>query len=234
MTTAELLDRLRRRFPLLLAGLAATAAIAWVVMDRPAVYSTRCDVVLVPPHSLSDGDTGLVSSSENMIALAGLVERRVNDGRRTPSTSQEVDLLGTGVRDGVLVSLPNAGGQWDYDFTAPMLSVQVAGPDPDVVRQRREAAVVDIRTTLHAVQASGGTVTERRMVTTQVVPEAAPVVRRTGHASRAAAGVAVIGGWLSVLAALLADRLLVARARARAPAVPPSRSSGLREPVGAR
>jgi hypothetical protein len=216
MTTAAVLESLRRRFYVLLAGLAVTIAGAFVVLDRPGVYSTRCDVVLVPPQDLADTtDTTLVSPSENLIALAGLVERTVNRGRSTSSTSQEVDLLGTGVRDGALVSLPNAGGQWDYNFTAPMISVQVAGPDPRVVDRRRRIAVEQIQEAVLEIQKDGGVSGASRLVGTQMVPDLPPVVYRTGRNSRAAAGILAIGGWLSVLATVLVDRGLAARSRRR-------------------
>jgi hypothetical protein len=216
MTTAAVLESVRRRFYVLLVGLAITLTGAFVVLDRPGVYSVRCDVVLVPPPNLADTtDTTLVSPSENLIALAGLVERTVNRGHSTASTSQEVDLLGTGVRDGVLISLPNAGGQWDYNFTAPMISVQVAGPDPQVVDRRRRAAVQRIQEAVLRIQEDGGVSTASRLVGTQMVPDLPPVVYRTGRNSRAAAGILAIGGWLSILATVLVDRALAARSRRR-------------------
>lgn len=217
MTTATVLDILRHRFYVFLVAVGLTLAAAVTALTWPGVYSTRCDVVLVPPRVPKEiDDTTLVSPSESLIALAGLVERTITHGHDTTATSQEVDLLGTGVRDGVLISLPNSGGQWDYNFTAPMLSVQVAGPDPELVQRRREQAVARIQDAVRDIQTDSGVTAQARMVTTQVVPEAPPVVYRKGHGSRAAAGILLIGGWLSVLLTVATDRALVARSRTRA------------------
>ncbi|WP_028659479.1 hypothetical protein [Nocardioides insulae] len=209
MTTAEVMQVLRRRFWVVLLVLVGTAAVLYSVHARPGVYSSRVDVVLIaPPAATSATDASLVSSSENLIALAGLVERRVNAGVEKPAaTSQEVDLAGIGIQDGVLLTLPNAGGQWNYNFTSPMLSVQAVGPDPDGVAERRDAAIADVRRALLELQQEEGVRPERR-VSTRVVPAAPPVFYNRGSDLRAVATVLLIGGVLAVAGAVLVDHLL--------------------------
>lgn len=210
MTTAEVLGVVRRRWYLVAAGVLLTAAVAALVLGRSGVYVTRVDVVLLPPPSAA-GAPEVVGSSEDLIAAAGLLERLVNAGRETnAATSQQVPLEGTGVRDGVLVTLPNNGGQWDYNFTSPMLSLQVAGPSRDAVLRDRAEAVRDINRTLAELQREQGAPASR-MLTTHVVPEDAQVAHVTGHPARAAGATAVVGLAVTLLLTVLADHLLLRR-----------------------
>ncbi|WP_110182141.1 hypothetical protein [Nocardioides solisilvae] len=213
MTTVELLRRLLRRWYVVAAGLVATAAVAAAVASPAPLFVSRVDVVLVAPPD----DTlapELVSRGEDLIALAGLVERLVNEGRpREPGTAQVVPLEGTGVRRGVQVTLPNAGGQWDHSFVAPVLDVQAVGTSRAEVVALRDDVLDRVVRTLRQTQADDG-VPPRRRATARVVPEDGPVVPAGGHPTRAAAAAGVVGLLLTALAGLLVDGVLVRR-RAR-------------------
>ncbi|QIX27853.1 hypothetical protein ncot_15590 [Nocardioides sp. JQ2195] len=214
MTTAECLIVLRRRWYLALGGLVVTAFLTFLLVGRPGVYTSRVDVALVAPRSAEQvTDTTLVDQSESLIATAGLVERLVNANTETSAaTSQEVSLASTGVRDGTLVKLPNSGGQWDYNFTAPMLSVQVVGPDADEVLVHRESAVRDIKRELRRIQV--GTDPDQR-ITTQEIPVQAPVTYVTGHVSRVVVGGLLTGGLLTLALTILIDHRLTLRRQRR-------------------
>ena len=211
MTTTDLIDLLRRRWYIVLAGLIVALSIAYVVGSRPGVYSSRVEVVLMPPASAMETDVALINTSEAMIAAAGLVERTINAEADTRSlTSQNVTLVGAGIRRGTIIMQPNAGGQWDYNFTSPALIVEVAGPSRVEVIDRRTDAVARINTVLDDLQVSENVRVAQR-ITTRILPDSPRVTYATGYPTRAAVGVVALGFLLTVLAAVLVDRVCMFR-----------------------
>ncbi|GGU07019.1 hypothetical protein GCM10007979_00750 [Nocardioides albus] len=175
------------------------------VVQRPDVYSTRVDVIFVAPQEWQATDPSILSTSNGLIAFVGLIERMVNSDRTgRAETSRDVSLVGMGERDGVLIRLPNSGGQWNYNFNAPTLSVHVAGSGTDEVVEAREAAVDDIFATLATLQHG---LPDRNRVTARAHPRRAPVLRMAGHRGRAAGAVAVVGTVLTCAAAVGLDQL---------------------------
>ncbi|GCD91330.1 hypothetical protein [Nocardioides sp. LS1] len=211
MTSTDVLLTLLRRWYLVVPGLVLSAVCAVLVMSRPGVYTTEVQVILVGPKGALAEGTSLVSPEESLIAMAGLVEREVNAGvPPEAATSEGVPLEGRGVRDGTLISLPNAGGQWNYNYVSPILSVQVVGPTPDDVVARRTSAVARIDRTLYDLQAADG-IGPSRMISSRVVPQDPPVLLANGRPTRAAAGILLIGLVVVTSLTLLADRALLGR-----------------------
>lgn len=209
MTTVAVLTALARRWYIVLLGVTVTAGVMVYVITIPGVYTTRVDVILIAPKGTAS--SGLVSSEENLISAAGLLERLVNRGAaHAVGTSQDVPLEGTGVHQGASVRLPNAGGQWDYNFIAPVLSVQVVGPTEEYVRDLRDSRLAEIDGTLREIQLDER-VPSDLMITTRVVPDAAPIVHATGRPTRALAGVLIAGAVLTVFLTIMLDRQLLLR-----------------------
>jgi hypothetical protein len=207
VTTATVFQSVLRRWYVTLLGLAATVLVVASMLTSKGVYWSQVNVVFLPPHDATE-QTGLVSSSKSVIAMAGLVEREVNATRTMgASTSAQVQLTDTGVRHGSLVLLPNLGGQFDYNFAEPVLSVQAAGSTPAEVRRRRDAAVAEINGWLRRLQSRDGTVPSR-MITTRLSPQAAPVLYNNGHPSRAAGVALFVGLGLTVTLSVALDRPL--------------------------
>lgn len=222
MTTYDVIAAARRRWYVLALCLMLAAGLAYTLKGRPGVYMMDVEAYFVappgrtaanqppPPPNIGGSDAGLIS-------LAGLVERHVNAGVdvETP-VSPDVTIVGLGVRHGTLVTLPNAGGQWNYNFTRPMLKVQAAGPTSAEVERLYSAVIEEIYTTLDRLQAEDG-VPESRRVTLRLVPEQPTVSYQSGFPTRAAFVAEVLGLALSLLACVLVDRLILSRrARRRA------------------
>jgi hypothetical protein len=207
MTTIDVLSAMRRRWYVAAVAMAGAAlAMIWVTV-LPGVYSTQVDVVFIPPPGGHE-ETAFASSSSSLIAMAGLVEREVNHGTREgAATAAEVTLVGMGVHHGSLVLLPNTGGQWNYNFSMPLLSVQAVGSSPEEVRTRRDRLVGDINKTLHSLQAADGTEPDR-MITTRSVPASAPVAYENGHRAWAVCVIAMLGLGVSAMLASVTDRWL--------------------------
>jgi hypothetical protein len=113
------------------------------------------------------------------------------------------------------VRLPNAGGQWADNFNRPVLDVQVVGPTRDAVKADLDALLAEIDAELARLQDDAGVAPAFR-VTTQHAPTS-PVIQYVGaQATRAMAGVAIVGLALTTLVAVGWDRLALKRSRLRA------------------
>lgn len=214
MTTSDLLSLVLRRWYAVLAGVALTVVVAMLVLGRGGVYESQVDVRLLPPAKAATSGVG--NPNTDLVALAGLVERRVNGGRHDDrSVSAEVPLSGLGVRSGTRVLLPNLGGQWNHYFPDPVLRVQAVGPTPAAAADLLEERVVEINRVLEQLQADAA-VPPRSRVGTRQVPDAPQVVYRSGSKKAAVAAVGVLGLALTLSLTVIADALLSHRRRTSA------------------
>lgn len=225
MTTYDVLAAVIRRWYVFALCVVLAAGVAYGLKGRPGVYMIDVEVYLIAPPdptAVGGGQSNIGDSANSLISLAGLVERTVNaDVEYEEPVSPDVTIVGLGFRSGTLVTLPNAGGQWNYSFTRPVLKVQSAGSSPEEVERLFAAALTEIHDTLDRLQDEDNIPPDSR-VTTRLVPEQPAVAYLTGYPTRAAAMAVILGGALSVLACVLVDRLL-ARVRRR----PPSRQQEL-------
>lgn len=214
MTTNDLCGILRRRWYVVVLGIALLAGALHVVASRPSVYSSQVDVVFLAPKSARYPNV-IEQTSASLIAIAGLIEREVNKGVDVPATaSAAVTLAGEGVRDGHAISLPNTGGQWASDFSRPVLDVQVVGPSEAVVRERLASLVNTVERRLAALQAADR-IPQINRVTASSAPASATVFRLDGNRKKAAAAALLLGAGLISIGTVSADRLLNALARKR-------------------
>jgi hypothetical protein len=204
---------------------AATTLWTLLGISRTAgVYWAQTDVVLIAPASAALPNT-LPDRSDDLVALAGVLVRLVNDGQVDIATaSPDVTIVGEGVRDGWSVTLPNDGGQWTYNFERPVLDVQVVAATPDRAVSRMSELLARIERSLMAMQRDAG-VGEANIVQMAMSPSPANVSYVGGSHLRAMAGAGILGTVLTVSAAVLIDRRVlgfdrprrVARATVRKP-----------------
>ena len=214
MTTSELCTILRRRWAVVVLGLALLAGTLHVVASRPGVYWTQVDVVILAPKSTRYPNV-IEQTSASLIAMAGLVEREVNQGVHAPATaSASVTLAGEGVRDGHTITMPNSGGQWAADFSRPVIDVQVVGPTEAEVRRQLADLVSRVEQTLEDRQDADGIPPVSR-ITASSSPTAAAVLHLDGSRKKAMAATLLLGAALICVAAVVVDRLLGARRRRR-------------------
>lgn len=185
-----------RRWYIAVCGAGATGLALLFVLLYPGVYTTQAVVVFLAPATDAHPNA-LESTSDGVIATAGLVERLVNRGIDAPATTSVVTLVGRGVRNGSSVVLPNSGGQWTQNFTKPQLLVQVTGPTAEAVGARAEEMVERVEATAAEIQQTAGA-SSHWTITTRSNPDV-PVVRyESGHRARALLVTAALGGFLTV------------------------------------
>ncbi|WP_116950082.1 hypothetical protein [Jiangella endophytica] len=215
MTPWELILTMLRRWPVVLAGLLCTGALAFVLTSGDDVYWSRTEVVFLAPTSRVNPNS-LSAPSEDLIITAGAVAKMVTGPDATLKyASPDANLVGIGVRDGWSVRLPDYGGQWAPHFNRQVLVVEVVAPDRESAVARQQELVDRIAQELDALQRNAG-VAPVNDITVTVNPETSTVYEVGGSKVRTLAMTAVLGGG-ATLAVIV---LLEYRARRRGTPIP--------------
>lgn len=206
MTAPALIRVLLRRWYIVLAVL-AVVGVGFAGLSRTGgAYVAETTVVFVIPGSAAVGIFD-DRKRDTLVEFVGAVELEVNEGEPADRLPESAPLFGAGVSQGYQVVIPNTGGQWQFSFPDPVLSVRVTGPSPERVRA-----------TLNTLLDRIDTVTENRQdavsrsvaISTDRVPSDATVnyvgpSRQTQ--ARALLALGLVGTGLAAAAAVLVDRL---------------------------
>lgn len=168
------------------------------------VYTTETVVSFVYP-----GETRLSRYSglddANLIAFAGIVVRALNNGK-TPAIYSEdnAPLYGAGIRQGVVVALPNSGNQWVTSYQRAEIVVRVVGPSEQWVERTQGdilAKVVQISESQQSSVANRAPLIRAAPVAlTKTIYHAVPSRTATIAAFFALFCAAlVVGGWAAVV-----------------------------------
>jgi hypothetical protein len=204
MTVLRLLQVSRRAWYVVIGGLILSSlAVGWV-HSQAGVYYGQVDVVFLRPVNRAVPN-GLSVSSSSVIATAGVVERTVNArGSGTRVVSEQVTLVGMGVRHGELIRLPNSGGQWANNFDRAVLDVEVVDTTAPRAQARLQSAVTRIIQTLDRLQ-SDAAVPEDLRIRPQLSPFTPQVSYQTGNTKRAGAMTLLLGLALTWTALVLLE-----------------------------
>jgi hypothetical protein len=223
MTSADVVMILLRRWPVVVAGLVLTVAAIVGATASQGVYSTQTDVLFLAPRS-AVAPNPIESSSDSLVATAGLIARIANRGAAAPATaSSSVSLTSQGIRKGYSIELPNSGGQWVNNFDRPVLVVQVVGPSEAWVRSTLATEIDQINSSLAALQKRDG-IPKKSSIITSSAPRLATVDYATGDPRRVMAAMILLGTALTGFAAIGVDRLIPRIRRARLAQIRPGRT----------
>ena len=136
-----------RRWYVIVVALILSVVGGYLLQRGGGLYTTETVVsFLLPDKTSLSLNSGLDDAS--VIAFAGAVAREVNDGRAPASFSTDAaPLYGAGLREGMVVSLPNGGNQWSTSYLRAELVLQIVGPSEQWVSQQQRdllAKVVEI------------------------------------------------------------------------------------------
>lgn len=200
MTFWDLLAIAWRRWYVTLAGVLLTGLALLGLAQVSPVYLSQVTVVLLPP--VASGGNGLGEASSSLINMAGVVARAMGAGD-SQAVSDSATLAGEGRQEGYLVKQPNDGGQWNYAFNDPELSVQAVGATPQEAEATMNQALDTIDATLTRLQDAEG-VRPANRIRTELVPSTPQVREVGGNTVRAFAATVLTGGLgtLLVLGAL--------------------------------
>jgi hypothetical protein len=205
---------LRRFWPVALVGLLTSVCAGVWIAHRPGVYYEQINVIFIMPATPDSGNA-LQNGSDNLIRTAGLVARLVtNDWSGPEPVSDSATLLGEGVRSGYSVRLPNAGGQWAYNFDKPQLNVEVVGTTPAEVRSTMTQVLARVNGTLAGLQDSQSVRPSLR-IQTRLSPPSASVEYVTGSRARTFAVTVVLELALTLAALFALERWRTGGRRSR-------------------
>lgn len=205
MTVWDLLQLCRRFWVLVIAGVAATAGCALLVVQQPGTYSGEVDVVLLAPPSATHNVFAETTSS--LVMLAGVVARiSGGPGGAARSVSDEVTLVGEGRHVGYSIQQPNAGGQWEYRFEQPVLHIESAGRTLGEAEAQMNIGLVHVRGALDSLE-SEAAVDSSSLVSLQMTPTDPAYTLIHGDRSRALGATGIAGILLTIGAAFAAERV---------------------------
>lgn len=216
MTLYELWRAGRRQWHVLLLGVLATAAFGWLGMHPGPVYFGQSHVLFLAPVSAKNPNP-LELTSGSLTSAAGIIQRDVEGNpSRIKTVSADITLYDQGIYRGEIVKLPDTGGQYENNFSQPVLDIEVTGPDPTAVLAGVTALQRAVSDALEARQAAAG-VNPRDKIQVQVSPEQTAVLRVGDNRTRALAISLVLGGGLTLIAVALVDRRRSTRGRTTQP-----------------
>ncbi|SDS49581.1 hypothetical protein [Microlunatus soli] len=208
MTFRDIIGVMLRRWYLCVLILAAAGSLAWTYDRDSGGYTTDTVVIFTKPATSTlqpDNGAGDVS----VISFAGAIANDINGANTTPLyAAPDAPLYGAGVREGILVGVPNAGGQWSTSLTTAEIDIQIVGRSPAWVAQQQHRILAEIHRST-AAQQSGTRLKARISATTEplsteithIMP--APSSRLTAFAAIGIASILAAGA-----VAIMFDRLV--------------------------
>jgi hypothetical protein len=218
MTSRGMIALLARRWYLLLLGAALTMAGTYVTIQRPGVYWTGYNVVVLAPTE-KYYDNQLVDAHHDMARVAGVFVREYNGTHPGLLTaSSDTRLYGEGERSAVQVRMANQGSQWKPLYPVPVIDVEVVDSSPELVASRAQATLQQVDAIVRRYQDQAGVAPGWRIVAL-TSPTDPGISYHNGSRARAAAASGVLGVSLTLVGIWSVDQLL-ARRRRRTPAAP--------------
>lgn len=208
MTTRSLLRIIARRWYVLIVVLTLTGLLYVMLARSGSAFFSEAQVVFVAP-----GNVALAPFNdqrrETLVSFAAAIESELNNGRPTHRLAENAPLFGAGIRQGYQVLLPNAGGQWQYSFPDPVLTIRVVGPTPHWVTSTTSSLLTRIGDLVADRQQSSGVQNIDAIHTAQVPTEIAVTYVGTSPGARVRALVSLLLAGLGVSAylAVMVDRL---------------------------
>jgi len=210
----RLLRTLLRRWYVLVAVGALTAAGLMLVARPDGVYATRVSVVFLGPAGQVN-DNSLTPTPATLVHFAAIIERQYNgEVLENRFAAPSATLYGSGVRVGHSVTLVNRGGQWGRAFSDPVLSIDVVDSSEERVLAVLDETVERVTQLSEAQQERMG-VSEGEAISTLRSPQVAIVEYTGGSRARASAGILALGALVGVSGALVLDRALERRSERR-------------------
>lgn len=235
MTARELVGLLLRRWYVVAVCVFLTLGGSLVLLDRPPVYFTQFEVLLLPPKESVNPNT-LREDPYGMVPMAGLLVEEYNHGHHPLNMSTtETTLYGEGLDHGERVRMRNVGNQWLPVYSHPVIDVQVLAPDPGQVEEDAARIARDLDEILTRRQDELGVRQVSRM-STEMAPTDVVVQEVRGSRGRTAGGLALLGGSFTLVAVIWVERLSRARAarRRRSPEPAASATSAHRDLISPR
>ncbi|MFF5793532.1 O-antigen ligase family protein [Paeniglutamicibacter sp. NPDC012692] len=115
---------------------ALAVPLALNIRSLPPVYWVQQEVVFLPPASAVGGNS-LRSDARDLIPYAAMVERRfAGKSAKQALRTVSAPIYGTGIEQGAVAYVPNAGGQWETFMKNAVITVEVVAPNSEEARDQ--------------------------------------------------------------------------------------------------
>lgn len=193
-------------------GALLTAGCGYVAISDDGVYYTRTELAFLAPTSPASPNS-VRTQSDSIIVTAGAAARAVAGAEELPKfASHDVTLVGTGVRDGWSLRLPDTGGQWATNFATQRLILEIVGPTREAVAARQQALTEEVASTVRALQTGQGA-DPADLITAIPTPESTVILHVSGSRARAIGMTAALGLSVTVACVVLRERRRAVRDR---------------------
>jgi hypothetical protein len=144
VTIREVLSAMGRRWYAPLGVLVVGILLVVFFVRDGGGYTTKTVVTFLLPAATSLSPSN-GSRDTSVITFARAVAADVNNGSTaTEYSSDDSPYYGAGIRQGVLLLVPNDGNQWYASYTRAEIDVQIVGRTREWVQQQQTAAVNSI------------------------------------------------------------------------------------------
>ncbi len=222
MPLTRLLRAIVRRWYVPAAAMLVAVVLIQSIAGSDGVFQARLRLVFLPPAAVAADANALRESTPSLTHFAALVQREFTGNAEVPHfASVDAPLVGSGLRSGVMVQLPNAGGQWSSDFRDAALVVESIDPSREVAVERLHDTVADLQRIAERRQADAGVDADMR-IEVLISDQTSGVRYAKGSTVRAAGAIGLLAAAMGCSGAVLLDRALARRSRTtdRAAATP--------------
>ncbi|MBZ4486906.1 hypothetical protein LQ938_03250 [Microbacterium sp. cx-55] len=151
MTVQELLVVVLRRWYILVGVLVVTACVGMLFARDDGLFVTRTAVTFEasdPGPWETDG-----SRETGVISLAIAVSQQVGVGSDAAAyAASDAPYYGAGIRQGVRVSVPDSGGQWQASYTRAAIIIDAVSPDRAWVERQQAEKIQAVDAAAAALQ----------------------------------------------------------------------------------
>jgi hypothetical protein len=144
MTVLDLGSTILRRWYVVVVALIFAAFGGYLLQGSGGLYTSETVVsFLLPKETSLSPNSGLDDTS--VIAFSGVVARAAGSGRAPVNYStDDAPLYGAGLRQGVVLALPNSGNQWSTAYLRAELVLRIVGPTKEWVAQQQDDVLTRI------------------------------------------------------------------------------------------
>lgn len=208
MTFRDVVRAMLCRWYVCVGILALATALTASLWNLGNLYTTKTVVAFtVSSASSLQPDNGTLDS--NVIDFASAIANEINDDQHSPRyASADAPYYGAGIRRGIMITLPNNGGQWaPTSFTSAVIDIQIVGPDPTWVRAQQTVLLDRIESKTREQQSTAPP--SRRIdatvepLTTQILEVAPSKMNELAAVVAMGLAILIFSAWL----AIMVDRL---------------------------
>lgn len=197
MSSREVIEALRRRWPVIVVGVVLTGLFGWLTAHPQQTYKAVTVIALQPPQTPQHPNR-LTDLRPSVALTAAMLTRRLK------SPSGDAQLRQAGVRGGYEIAPRNSGTTQTPAYAIPSVEVSVTSADRAAALRSVQVLVTAFDDELNSLQKEWGVALTDRISVVVLAPPTALVLLPVK--SRALLGSTLLGAIITVASAFWMDR----------------------------